>query len=264
MLPPEKDGGYWMELWTHILEEYALRHTGLPGDLNKRISIPDLESNTAAKACELVRRLKLEDGKFLFKYGESNRLVPAYSTGIIRINPASSYSDPSLNKAIGDRELEFNFQYPPSEFRMEVFDRHTGKSKGTIEPIDGRLTKSWKSDFYVYCASYTFNPRLFLDFNYDACLIIDNPRRFLDELTAEFEKQIPGFVGIDALVKYCDPLNTPMKGVSIDFCKHFRYAYQKEVRISWIPNGGGIKKLNHVEIALNLKKCSTLVTFDTV
>jgi hypothetical protein len=264
LLPPERGGAYWMELWTHILEESALRRRGLDGNLHEKIFVPDLESQTAAKACEIVKRLRLEDGKYIFKYGNKKYLEPSLDTGTLRISPASSYNDPSLNKAIQDKELEFDFQYPPSEFRMEAFDHKTGQSKGIITPIDGKITSKWTTDFYVYCMSYAFNAKLFLDFDFDACLIISNPIQFLNELTSEFEIQNHGHTEIGALVKYCDPLLTPLSSFSLDFCKHFRYTYQKEVRVSWLPRER-VEKLSNVSVRLpNLKQYSRLVKLDTI
>lgn len=240
-LPPvNSESTDWMVLWTHVLEEFVIRfgpyplgfETGFMSD----VSVPLPSNPLAEKAAAVVANRTAPQGAYLVKYGRLKFLKPAYESGKIRIAPASSYADASLNPAIRDEELEVEIQPPPSELRLEVIDPKTGERKGQIRPIGNRITMGSRTDYYVYCLSSLFVPRLFLDFdNADACLVITRPRDFVESVFREFERRLPDFSGLEKPVRYIDPLNATPGDIEVFFCKHFRYAYQKEFRLVWLP-----------------------------
>src|SRR5205085_8475920 len=115
------------------------------------------------------------------KYGRSQFLTETLKKGILRISPASSYKDPSLNYAQQDDELEVALLGLPSEVKIEAIDEKTGKSKGRIEPIGNvKFMMRAPTNYYACCLSLTFNQRLFGDFQADCALIIKDPKEFLD------------------------------------------------------------------------------------
>jgi hypothetical protein len=240
-LPPiSPESTCWMEVWTHVLEEFVVRFGPYPAGFGtgfmKTVAIPVPSNPLAERAAAAVSARAAPQGAYLVKYGKLKHLKPAYELGRLRIAPASAYSDPSLNPAIRDEELEVEIQPPPSEIRLTVIDPKSGKSKGSISPLGNKIKKVSRTNYYVSCFSSLFTPRLFLDFDdADACLLITRPREFIEAVFAEFERKLPAFTGLDKPVRYIDPLNTSLRDLDVFFCKHFRYAYQKEFRIVWLP-----------------------------
>lgn len=263
-LPPiEKYGEYWMVMWTHLLEEFSIRYGPYPAGFDrgfiKDLKTPDPRLPLAPKACEAVKRLQISPNKFVFKYNNRKWLEQTYKKGIIRISPATFYKDPSLNPAVHDEELELYIQPHPSEIKLEVIDHKTGKSKGFIKPVDSKITRQTETNYYVYCLSSVLTPRLFLDFDADACLIIKKPNYFFEKVLDAFEKQNPSWVGISKNVTYLDPLNSLLKQIDVFSCKHFRFSYQKEVRLIWLPPKI-VKELDHQYFELgSLEDCCEFI-----
>lgn len=76
-----------------------------------------------------------------------------------------------------------------------------------------------------------------MEFNYDSCLIIKDKNRFLNDVMNKFRSTNPDFFGFYRAVNYVDPLNCKINDIKIFADKHFRFAYQKEERFVWIPEG---------------------------
>ena len=112
--PINQEGEYWMKVFAHLLEEFKIRYgrypAGFENDFMKEVRIPDPRLDAANKACNIVKSLKIESGKYLFKFSKLRWLEQVYRKGEIRISPAASYNDPSLNSAIQDDELRFTIQ----------------------------------------------------------------------------------------------------------------------------------------------------------
>ena len=108
--------------------------------------------------------------------------------------------------------------------------------------------------------STALSPRLFLDFDADACLIIKEPNNFINRILESFAKQCPYWYGRPEIVEYVDPLKPSFKKVDVFKTKHFRYAYQKEIRLVWLPSNPQ-KELQHQEIEIgNIKSFSELIS----
>lgn len=240
--PVNAEGRYWMSVWTHVLEEFVLRFGPYPAGFDKgfiqNLRVPSPEDPLAARAAAVVKALNKSDlrpGSYLVKYGKAEYLQQTFTKGIIRIAPAASYDDPSLNSAIRDRELEIYVQPPPSEMKLYAYDGKTGKPKGVFNPIGNIIRKTSESNFYVYCVSRILTPRLFLDFDADACLILKRPAAFIENIRTEVESKLPGWAGLGMPVKYFDPLHSKINAIDIFSQKHFHFSYQKEFRVVWLP-----------------------------
>lgn len=239
--PIKQEGEYWATVCIHLLEEFNIRYGPYPAGFKrgfiKEVRVPDPNLDIASKACNVVKRMNVEPNKHFFRYSKLQWLEVTHKRGKFRISPASSYSDPSLNPAIQDDELRLTFQ----------------PAKQT------KIVKESGSNYYVYCLSSILVPRLFLDFDADACLIIWEPQGFISRLINSFEMENPGWSGVVKEVKYIDPLNSSPNQTDILSCKHFRYSYQKEVRIIWLPSEP-VKELQHQFIELgSLEDCSELI-----
>ncbi|KAF0144782.1 MAG: hypothetical protein FD156_1611 [Nitrospirae bacterium] len=253
----------WMILWTHVLEEFVIRSgpypSGFANGFMKNIKIPDPRSPLAPKAANAVRTTSLPPGDYLFKYGKSEYLRQALNEKQIRISPASSYDDPSLNPAIRDKELELSICPSPSGFKMKAYDGKTGKYKGDIHPQNFVYTARSKTNYYVYCLSLSFTPRLFLDFDADACLVIRKPSEFEKIILSIFETKVRNWSGVRERIVYIDPLNCSMADIDVFSSKDFRYAYQREYRFIWLPPAP-VQNLAHIFIEVpNIEEYCYLV-----
>jgi hypothetical protein len=237
-LPPvEKGTGYWMQLFTHVLDELALRGRWVRPGFLKNCPMPIPTWPEIPRAARAVSGRRFKPGKFLFKFGKQEHLKRTLENGLIRLAPASSYSDPSLNYAIQDDELRFTLQMPAKDTWIQRVDEQTLKPVGDRIKVLRNIsfTRTVPTDYYVYCLSALFPFRAFDDFQADACLVIKQPKQFIERvLLAGFAKLPNWFARVDA-VDYLDPLRTKPEDVRAFFAKHFRYSYQKELRIIWVP-----------------------------
>ena len=159
-----------------------------------------------------------------------------YELGKIRISPASSYSDPSLNRAKQDNELSFDSFLPNSEVTATLLDKETGSPIQRIELV-GDITKTLEltSDYYVYCMTHALTYRMFDDFSADACVIIHDTEKFGEQLHSAVLKHLPEWLYWDEPVKYIDPYLSRTDEVNLFSSKNFRYWYQQEYRFIWVP-----------------------------
>lgn len=232
--PPEATR--WLSLWTHFLEEsdrrFGILPAGFPPKFWDGYAQPPCSARITHLALAARKRLP-PSGTYFVKYGEAGYLRSALETGRIQVSPASSYSH-SSNPALRDKELELDFNFLPSELKMEVLDRRTRQSKGLITPIDNVIQQRMKRDYYVYCFSESYSPLLFAHFGYAACLVIHQHEQFVERIITALEAQLPGWVGALTPVSYIDPFNAKITEVDIYSSKHFRYAYEREWRIVWL------------------------------
>src|SRR5262249_43217451 len=154
------------------------------------------------RAARAVSGRRFEPGKYLFKFGKHEHLKNALENGTIRLAPASSYSDPSLNYAIHDDELRFAVQTPAKDKWIQGVDEQT------LKPVGDRIkvlvnisfTRTVPTDYYVYCLSALFSLRAFDDFEADACLVIKQPKQFIERvLLGGFAKLPHWFARVDAV-----------------------------------------------------------------
>jgi hypothetical protein len=238
LYPSDEEAGYWAEMFTHILEECVLRnfhYRELLREVDRSIT-PKYDWPGLQEAVSAIGVTKLQTGNFLLKYGKEQYLRPMLDAGSVRISPASFYDDPSLNSAIRDTELELSLYSLSSEITLTRLDPVTGKEIGQIES-EGYIERSFQapSNYYVYCLANMFSPRMFGDFEADSCVVIHRPPEFIGLLNHAFKEKISGWTCLAELVNYIDPFNTREFRPELYFSKHFRYTYQKEYRVVWLP-----------------------------
>jgi hypothetical protein len=233
----EKGTGFWMRLFTHILEECALRHGGFRMGFLKGTPIPVATWPAIPRAVRATTGRQFEPGKYLFKFGKRKHLTQSLEKGIIRLAPASSYADPSLNYAIRDDELHFTVHVPPTDAWIQKVDEHNLQPVGErIRPLGNvSFTHSVPTDYFVYCLSMRLDFRAFDDFEADACLAIREPKQFVERLLRAGFSKLPDWVARVGPVDYLDPFKAKRQDVSAFFAKHFRYSYQFELRTVWVP-----------------------------
>lgn len=116
-----------------------------------------------------------------------------------------------------------------------------------------------RSDYFVYCMTHAAAHRLFDDFGYDACVAITRPREFLQRLIAAVKTALPDWHVGSGRVKYEDPHFVSARDLRIPMTKHFRYAYQREYRVFWVPQEPR-KNLNPFFVELgSIEDCASLI-----
>ena len=227
-------GEYWMRVWSDVLEEFVLRHGPYPNGFTngfvKRTALVKPTHPMTPPAKEAIDRIGgIQPGQ-LYKFGKREHLEPMFNKGRIRISPASFYNDPSLNPAIKDEELTFSIKIRAEEIKAEDMN-------GNEIPAFGNVEVSFESttNYYVCCLAANYTLREFDDFDANCCIVISKPREFTKRLLSKVRKTKPTFRGFASHVNYIDPLNHYSGEVDVFLAKHFRYAYQNEYRIIWIP-----------------------------
>ncbi len=228
--------GEW-ELFTHVLEELKLRGEVVGPELIQGAHFGGRRYVSCKRAAQLWKGYGLPQGTYLLKFSKLKYLRPLLNAGSLRVAPASFYHDPSLNFSIRDKELEFTEElygakvhYPPDQ------DFSVPKDQWIEMPVIGNVKSVVRSDgdYYIACFSSQYEYRLYDDFEAEACLVIRDIGRFAKSLQVRVEEMLPGWKFSFGGVDYRDPYH-PNPKVNIFFCKHFRYAYQKEFRFVWEP-----------------------------
>lgn len=260
---PSEGGGYWMMKLTHIREEYFLRGHDFPDNVLKDINLPKFTYPEPPKSAMAIKGKDLATGKYLIKYGKVEHLRKILEEGVVRIAPASSYKDPSLNYAIQDDELTLITYGLPKEVKMAVIDHTTGEEKGPLIPTSNMTYYSeCKTDYYVFCLSVIYDHRLFEDFDKaDCCIIINKPGDFLRRIESIASQVLSGWKMFNMPVTYLDPFNTQEEEHIPFFTKNFKYAYQFEYRLAWLPPNPNFKeKIDYLFLNIgNIKDIAELL-----
>ena len=198
------------------------------------------------KAIRAWGERSLPTSPYFVKYGKLADLKKLRDEGEIRLRPASDYSDPSLNLAIRDEELETVVGLPVgTRLKMQC-------DNGEYQelPIAGRIFSGKKSetDFYIYCTAAKYDHRLFDDFDSDACLLVHEPKGFVRKIVEACKQSHSDWLFAEKMVCYYDPLRLDRID-DISLSKHFRFWYQREYRIVLKPTDP-VKKLEPIKLRL--------------
>lgn len=264
-LAPEPHGKYWFELFEHVQEEYRRRGDGAPEGFLKDAQVPHPADPISSAAIRAVQRASVPaDRSHLIKFGMHEHMLELYNSGRLRIAPATSYSDASLNPAIHDDELLLSSFGQQSEVLIEVFDAKTGQPMAATKPIGNiKYTSRSKTDYFVLCLGKRLDARLFRDFGYDACLILRDPEEFKRRLGKAVEARLPDWIGVHAEVRYLDPFNCHRGDMDVYFGKHLKYWYQHEYRCVWVPKPPPVIGLDPFFVDLgSMREISTLIELD--
>jgi hypothetical protein len=169
---------------------------------------------------------------YLVKYGQRQFLEPMLREGRLRVSPAASYSDPSLNAAIYDDELRADLDL--DVFGLTAFGGIPGM-QAAMSSARTAVTRHAGTNYYVYCASEAYQTRIAYDFGADAVLIIHDRDRFEARLRTALRRRLPRWKCWTGSVQYYDPLQVHERQVDVISWKHFRFAYQREWRLALLP-----------------------------
>jgi hypothetical protein len=253
-LPQMDEAGMrWMQVWTHALEEMVLRHGPYPAGFTREIlhiePFPDFASELARKAAGVLASHSPNPGGVFIKYGNPEHMSSLLEFGKMRVRSASYYSSPDLNGAVRDDELSLALSLALS--REDILKIVVNPQDVPGGPITQRMDLSYRSDrdYWLFCVTRSVEPRLFVDFNATACVIIRDVETFRSRLKSQAAVSFPNATYLDGDAVYIDPLLPISTSIDIPFSKHFRYAYQNEFRFVWRPTER-VEKLQHMDLSI--------------
>jgi hypothetical protein len=243
----------WLEKFTHMLEEMQLRFGPYPCGFTRDIfhsePFPPFASDLAAKAGRAMSSKGLSGGDVLIKFGKRRHMEALYETGALRIQPASYFLKKDHNGAVRDDELSLSFSVALSRDDVVklVVNKQDVPDDAPHQRVDVRF--GWPSDYWLYCMTKSSEPRLFVDFDADACVIIRDPAVFKAMLRLGSEHRLERATVKDGDAIYLDPVLPTSVDVFLPLAKHFRYSYQNEFRFCWLPESP-IRELSHIDIRI--------------
>jgi len=242
-------------LITHVFQEMRLRNQQSFAFKLKNFHLDDKKYPKVRRAAEVWRMYQPKSARSMFKFGKSQYLEPTLQRGAHRICPASFYRDDALVSAIKDDELQFSRQ--TCNAYVEIIDQEGGRRTfPTAGPA--KITHTVNTDYYLACYAMALENRLFDDFDADACLVIHDIERYVNRLQEVIEPALPKWTWVPGVVQYHDPYNL-LKTPDVYFSKHMRYAYQREIRMIWVPPEPRIHlEPMHFEIG-DLSSCCDLI-----
>lgn len=269
---PISDGApMWWEKFTHVLEEMQLRHGPYPAGFRREMHSPQNEpfpnfvSDLAKKAAAKMASQNLKRGDVFIKFGKREHMEALYEAGALRIQPASFFLNKSHNPAIRDDELSLDFSFALSRDEIVKLVKNPEDVGQNIR--DQRMDVSLRcpTDYWLYCLTNSIEPRLFVDFNSDACVIIHDREAFGEMLgvASALNSSLLNTTMRNGNALYIDPFFPSKEVVSpnmfIPLAKHFGYTYQDEYRFCWLPNTNQ-KKLSPVDLSFgSLSKVAELI-----
>lgn len=251
--PPSMDahGMRWMELWTHVLEEMKLRFGPYPAGFSKDVlhtePLPDFVGLLAKRAAGALNHLPKTG--VTIKFGKPEHMKALFKRGALRVQSASFYRKPSHNGAVRDDELAL--QVSLSLNREQIIRIVSNLQDVPQDIVTQRADIRYKSktDYWLYCLTTIVEPRLFVDFDAQACVVIKDPARFRASVRSAVDAVVGTTVFRDGKVAYIDPLLPLSAIVDVPMSKHFRYAYQHEYRFAWLPPSPQVD-LTHLDVEI--------------
>jgi len=254
----------------HALEEMSIKFGPYPNGFGdafaSSVKFPQPDSPRTRKASTLVDRQSLVRGQYLVKYGKTAHLLEMLDRGLIRIAPASSYAAVDYNDAISDTELNFtyNFYNQSPELLSQYATSLPSLATNGLFQGTARFDITLREDYYLFCLSASYDPRLFDDFESDACMIIQSPIEFQKRLMHPVLEQVHAKGWAFSDVTYIDPFSTPDPDHNHALCKHHRYSYQDELRAAWQMQKGQGHDLGAIFVEIgSLRDIAYVVSIDS-
>ena len=119
-----------------------------------------------------------------------------------------------------------------------------------IQVKDGLLKHTAFGDYYIACFSANIDPKLFIMFDADACLIIKNADIFSQEVLNTYLNQYKNGEILFGKIEYIDPYRYLKSKKPIEFVKTINYEYENEFRFvafDWIDCKEEVREI-HIEM----------------
>ena len=228
----------FMQVFTHLLEEYDFRSGGRPSDeiiQSARDPIVKYFENGTPIGFKMFEKYKPPASPILVKYGKKEFLEPMIKTGALRLANASLYNDEGLLNSIRDDETSRTFCIPTYQERLRGLDEVVVQGHHVKFENDDLVLPLVFNDYYLFSLCNKIHYRMPTDFNADSAIVIKDPELFRQRLISSFMAQHPDWIVFEGPVTCYDPYRDYSKFKIPEMAKHFGYAYQKEFRIVFRP-----------------------------
>jgi hypothetical protein len=221
---------------TDTVAETALRHRDVSAAQDREMWVPERNvmikpsHETAAKIKQVQKLLSTERQGSLLRFGSKKYMQELYKTGGLLFQEASTFSR-SDNLSIRDDELTLLMKryIPKDQLHLVPGAPKPSEIEGSGFGLNIALSCP---DFLVLCMTDTINFRLISDWNAEAVVIIHDATEFtkrLERCASPLVREA-GAKGLECgKVRYIDPY-FPLNQPDVPFCKHFKFAYQREFR----------------------------------
>jgi hypothetical protein len=221
---------------TDVLAETALRNGDISKGQDRDMWSPEKNvmikpsEQASAKINKLQKFLSGKPVLPLLRFGTKQYMRELYETGGLLFQEASTFRLAD-NLSVRDDELTLLMKryIPKDELHLipGAPDPKTIKERGV-----GLNFSLSCPDFLVLCMTDTANLRLISDWSAEAVVVIHDPTEFtrrLKNAANELVKRAGGDVLEAGKVRYIDPY-FPLDHPDVVFCKHYKFAYQREFR----------------------------------
>lgn len=248
-------GSEAMERWTHYLEECAVRGVGYEYAMKQMMvkeAFPDLIGDIGKRASAALAALQ-EEGNLskaqLFKFGKSKYLTQLIEKGKLRIQPASSFSDPKHNTAVGDNEITRSFKMAISGNKILELLTKNGLPREMADQNNLEIDIKYFTDYWMTCFCLYPKPRMAVDFEADSMISFFNKEEFYRRLRLAFQEKTSYSLMEHGSVEYFDPYLPDCNFKAIPLIKPLKYYYQHEYRFFWLPSEP-VDRLEFVDIEM--------------
>ncbi len=250
----------WLRLLQHVITEMLFRaESPEPWNRDPRVSeaFPFKDGELCRKAAKVVAACD-SNHEVIVKYGKREYMEKLFR-GEMYLNSASKYNASVHNQAVRDNEFEIEFKGgivrstrpmrfysrddpPPEDRDVGFLPIYKCPKLESRESNNEYVTASIRvgTDYWMFCMADILDQRLFADFEADCCLIIQQIP-FVHRVIHAVKMQLPNVRSSFGRVNYVDPLGafSPEaqinRSMPIHMTKIFRYAYQREVRFTFLP-----------------------------
>ena len=254
-----------MELWTHVLEEMVLRYGPFPNGFTRDIlysePFPGFVGELASRAASALEYVSATG--MLIKFGKLNHMRAMYERGALRVQAASFYRRSDHNGAVRDDELalDVSLALRRDDIAKVVVNPQDVPSGDVLQRVDLRYESS--TDYWLYCVTASAQPRTFVDFEAEACVVINDRQRFLEQISLALSPYVGRATFRHGKVNYVDPLLPNSAFIDILMSKHFRYSYQDEYRLVWVPSSPQ-SALDYIDVEIgSLREYADLITISS-
>ena len=234
---PMSETDEYMQVFTHMLEEYGSRGGQPPDDVIATARLPLVKyfEHGTPIGVRMFEGYTTPLSPIVVKYGKRQYLEPMFRSGDLRLANAALYNDSQFLHAVRDDETSRTFFIPTYKERM-AGETHCDFQGHRIEYDDDDIVLPLVfDDYYLFSLCEHIHYRMPTDFEADAAVVIRDPVRFKQRLISTFLARYPDWEALEGRVIYYDPYRDYSKFKTPEMAKHFGYAYQKEVRVIFRP-----------------------------
>lgn len=235
---PMAETDEYMQVFTHMLEEYGARADGMPPDdiiHSAREPILKYFEHGTPFGITLFEGYIPPTAPILVKYGKLQFLEPMFHKGDLRLANAGLYNDAGLLDAVRDDETSRTFFIPTYNERLAGKTHIDFQGKRIEFANDDIVLPLVFDDYYLFSLCEHIHYRMPTDFDADAAIVIRDPVIFKQRLISSFLARFDSWITMEGKVTYYDPYRDYSKFKIPEMAKHFGYAYQKEFRIAFRP-----------------------------